>query len=463
MPKVAGFAPRRFWLTISAVALLTVAIVGLTTSSAATAPASTTASADLGSLAPISVPETFTPSQDASPLDQFQYGLLAKYPHSYAGLTVNPNGTYNVLEVGTNAAFETDAQNAFDALPTKLQVAVPTSSLQLTFLHAATPLANLMNTKDAIVANAKAGVYGTSVAGIGLDEQNNRVLVTHIAAQSTSGSGPAVSSAPTMAPSNSTEASLSQTYGTQVEFQATGTPTASGSGPVSDTPPWNGGDWLVDGNAGLYCTSGPGVHSTTTGQHFLLTAGHCGYEAGSHTDFYNTWIYAPVLNSSTYVGTEATWSIGGTTLSAAGLDMGNIPTSSSPLIWIPGPARQTMTGWALPPGGGTICEEGVHGGQLCGAVQGENMTEPFNLGGGRTEWVNNLIQSNLILQPGDSGGVAWEASIFGPLDVGTNVGVATDANGNPIGPSWQEEIEPELFVDGVYYGGSFVVNTGSNP
>ena len=91
------------------------------------------------------------------------------------------------------------------------------------------------------------------------------------------------------------------------------------------------------------------------------------------------------------------------------------------------------------------------------------MTEPFNLGGGRTEWVNNLIQSNLILQPGDSGGVAWEASIFGPLDVGTNVGVATDANGNPIGPSWQEEIEPELFVDGVYYGGSFVVNTGSNP
>ena len=87
----------------------------------------------------------------------------AKYRHRMPGLTVNPNGTYNVLEVGTNAAFETDAQNAFDMLSIKLQVAVPMSSLQLDFcMLLTTPLANLMNTKDAIVANAKAGVYGTS-------------------------------------------------------------------------------------------------------------------------------------------------------------------------------------------------------------------------------------------------------------------------------------------------------------
>ena len=407
------------------------------------------------SMSDIVAPTVFKPSQVSSPLDKFYYGLLAEFPNSFGGETVNSNGSYNILEVDSNLTFESTAQSEFAALPAQFGVAVAPSLLILTFKPVTNTLQSLYANRQKISDSMVAGHLNPGINGVGIDEGANRVLVESFVQPAGAKANPV----PSPSPLNSTQASLVSEYGSSMlEFSSIDPPQAAANR-YADSPPWNGGDQIVS-PAPVGCTTGPGIHNTSSGAHAILTAGHCGYEAGSQTDFYNTPYYVPVFNSSDNVGIESTWLIGGLTLGTAGPDFGNILTSSSDITWTGGGATRTyMTGSALPfKGGYPVCEEGSFGGEQCGAVMGTGLTiGPISIGN-RNEYVYQLIQLSTALTPGDSGGTAWGATIFGPLVVGTNV--ATNALD---GISWQQEINTALYIDSYWYGASVVVNTVSSP
>lgn len=398
---------------------------------------------------PVDVPQTFTPSEVTSPIDKWYYGLLSDFPTLFGGVITNASGSYIVQEVGSNALFEEEAQSRFDEIPAQLGVTVQPSKMALQFEQVQNSLQHLYDVRNQIAQNLTATSTGEPM-GVGIDQSANRV---HVESLSSAGSG---SEAATTTPQNSADNSLVSTYGqSTLEFSSGPVPKLTASR-TSDSPPWNGGDALRSGyniyGVATTCTSGPGLHLSSNGAHLMLLAGHCMYDAQNYADP-NNW-----YNGGNYVGSISAWAIGGTNSGSAYLDIGVIPTSTSRNTWTGVNTRTAMTGNALPPTGGTIFEEGAYGGEQRGTVVYQSITEPFTMNGGRVEWVGDLIQvSGVTLTPGDSGGTAWEASIFGPLYVGANIGT------NGSGTSWVEQIGADLYVLSAYYGTNVVVNTVSNP
>jgi hypothetical protein len=405
------------------------------------------------SIQSIPIPNQFTPNDVSSPLDQFKYGLQQDFPDVFGGLTLDSSGHYVVEEVGSNAAFESAAQQRFDAIPGAMHVSVAASSLRLSFVSVGHSLVQLDATRQHIADQLPTSLLHTSVWGVGIDEANNRVLINSTANSASGG----VSDQP----SDSTEQSLAATYGaSSLEFKSGGQPTSTANR-YADSPPWNGGDQLLlptlYGTNG--CTSGPGVHVTSSGGHALLTAGHCTWIGGTNfvgnIDAYNTWSGGPVYNSSTLVGTVALSSIGGN--STPWLDIALIPTASSNITWTALYNRTYMTGWATPPVGGSVCSEGSYGLEICGTIIATNQTVTVlgsELPGGY-EVVEGLDEMNQPIHPGDSGATVWENSVFGPLVTGTNVSSGST--------SFSEDIDTSLYIYSQYYGSSVVVNTVSNP
>jgi hypothetical protein len=284
--------------------------------------------------------------------------------------------------------------------------------------------------------------------GVGIDQLANRVVVEMLSSDGTN-------SAPSMTPQTPAESALVATYGAStLEFSVSTLPTVS-SGRTSDNAPWNGGDALqTDYNAygvATTCTSGPGLHNTSTGDDLMLMAGHCKYDAVNYADP-NDW-----YNGGTYVGSISQSAVGGTTAATKYLDEAVIPTSTSHITWTGINTKTSIEGNALPPTGGTVCSEGAYGGERCGTVTAQSVTQPFTMNGGQIEYVEDLLKvSGVTLIGGDSGGPDYEASIYGPLYVGVNIGT------NGSGTSWMEQIGADLYVLSAYYGANVVVNTVSN-
>lgn len=407
------------------------------------------------SIQSIGVPPTLTPADVSSPLDKFRYGLQQDFPDIFGGLTTDSNGRYVVEEVGSNASFESEAQQRFDAVPNAMQVTVAPAALQLSFKSVASTLNQLDATKEK-VAGQLSTLLQNGVWGVGIDEANNRVLV-----ESTAPSSSQSSHDISAIPRNAIEQSLANTYGgNSLEFRYAEQP-ATTANRYADTPPWNGGDQLVlptvFGKSG--CTSGPGVHVTSSGGHAVLTAGHCSWAAGinfvGNITAYNTYYPTPVYNSSTTVGLIAISSTGGPT--THWFDTALIPAASSNITWSGFFNRTTFTGNATPPVGGTICSEGSFGLEICGSVIATNVSIVVTAGelAGGSEIVDGLDEMNQPIVSGDSGGTVWENSIFGPLATGTNVASGSD--------SYSEDLAPILYLYSAYYGSAVVVNTVSNP
>jgi hypothetical protein len=406
------------------------------------------------SLSDIVAPTVFKPSQVSSPLDKFYYGLLAEFPNSFGGETVNSNGSYNVLEVDSNPTFESTAQSEFDALPAQFGVAVAPSLLILTFKPVTNTLQSLYANRQKISDSMVAGHLNPGVNGVGIDEGANRILVESFVQPAGAKANPV----PSPSPVNSTQASLVSEYGPSILEFSTVDPPHTTANRYADLPPWNGGDQIV--SPADYCTTGPGIHNASSGVHAILTAGHCAYEAGVYTNYFNTVYYAPNFTLGDDVGIESSWVVGGTTVGSANLDFGNIvaPGGSSDITWTGSATRTYITGWFKPASGNEVCEEGSVGGEQCNNIGGTDLTiGPLQMGN-TIEYVKNMIQVDNGLAGGDSGGTTWCPTIFGPLVVGINTGAD---NSGPI--SWQEEIEPILYVDSLYYGASVVVNTVSSP
>jgi hypothetical protein len=367
------------------------------------------------------------------PLAQFQATLIQEFPNSYGGLVQNPDRTYTIMVVGNDHDLESTAQTLFDALPSEFGTTVPAEDLQLAFHFAAYSAATLYAIKQQIDgqisqtrATSAAGVYGTA-----LDTWDSQVVVYSDVAS----------------PSNITTEQLTADYGSAVKLIVQ--PETSGQllDRTNDLPPWSSGDYIVPQDNMGHCTLGWGVHSTSTNQHFSLTAGHCIVEFGP------TWFNTTdgEFNKYTLIGTQDG-------VSTQGLDTAIIPDSSYYTMWqglINSATMTTITGYADPPQGAWVCNEGSVSGQNCGYVKYTGGSEPV----GNEQLQNEIvIDGTLNAEGGDSGGPLLYPSIFGPLAGGTEVGFSNTTGNNVF-----MEIDAILYAWSANFGQGIVVNTNAAP
>src|SRR5262249_41054542 len=124
----------------------------------------------------IQVPSVLTPTQVSSPFDKFYWTLVQDYPDSMGGITVNADGSINILEVGTNSAFEQDAQHQFSALPAALHTSLPPSQVILKFVGVTNSAKRLYEVRENIASNLPS-LLGGGIIGVGIDPNHNRVVV----------------------------------------------------------------------------------------------------------------------------------------------------------------------------------------------------------------------------------------------------------------------------------------------
>ena len=202
-----------------------------------------------------------------------------------------------------------------------------------------------------------------------------------------------------------------------------------------DLPPWNGGDFITDVTTGD-CSSGFGV-TDSSGEQYLLTAGHC-YPVGD-----------AVLNGAVTQNYGTFTSMG--TVSAnsfsAQLDAELVDTSvlgSSRITFIgssTSPQEAINSGTASNIAGNQVCQDGAFEGQICGLViqSGGPMCINESEPGGPTSTVCEIYQANnpsggIAVGQGDSGGPV--ISFNGTPMYGN--GIVTALGGNITNcPTWQ--------------------------
>jgi hypothetical protein len=155
---------------------------------------------------------------------------------------------------------------------------------------------------------------------------------------------------------------LAARYGAQNITVVQGTEMAPMTNRLYDASPWNGGDFISDGVA-LDCTSGPPVHTLSSGVRYLFTAGHCWSVNGPtiRNESYTLGIFES--NSIGIVNARpSNWNTGG-------LDIELIHTSSSRLDWrgySTSEAQYTYFYRSL--AGDSVCASGAYEGEHCGNV-----------------------------------------------------------------------------------------------
>jgi streptogrisin B len=374
------------------------------------------------------------------PFGEFQAALLEQYPASYGGFFQGPDGTFSVVVVGTDPSLEATARQLFDDLPTEFGVSTPASDLTLTFVPGPRTLATLHAIQDQINASitsaAAAAAPGTSpgVYGTGIDQATDQVVVfsdgTDAAAVTT--------------------AAYVSAYGSAVQIKNGPTPSAT-AGRTGDIAPWYSGDQIVSTGTPdfTYCTLGFGVHNTSNGQHFSLTAGHCGSKT-----WYNTSHSTPKRNTSTLVGSTYAGSLAGP---GSGLDVQLVKDASSDVMWkgaLGATTPTTITGYSNPFAGASVCLEGSISGERCGTVEATTVSSVIS-GEGYSGIVSDLFTTNVAPIPGDSGGPVLFPSVYGAL-----AGGDIDAYSGNTG--FSEEIDAVLYVESVKQGAQVTVNTSSN-
>jgi streptogrisin C len=169
-------------------------------------------------------------------------------------------------------------------------------------------------------------------------------------------------------------------YGEAVTIEETDyTPTATANF-------MDGGDG-INGNS---CSAGFNLRNPSTGQGFLLTAGHC-VSAGQTLTGQGGVAFGPVLES---------W--------FPGFDDA-IARNNNPGFWIQGPWVDTnpsnggfinTSGFTDAPVNTFVCKSGITTKWTCGFITAKNETVTYN--GGQT--VSGLTRHSACVEPGDSGG-----------------------------------------------------------
>lgn len=179
---------------------------------------------------------------------------------------------------------------------------------------------------------------------------------------------------------------------------------------VTDDLPETAANWMDGGDSinGSTCSAGFNLRNPSTGQGYLLTAGHC-VNAGSNLSGQGGVNFGPVLES---------W----------------FPSYDDAIVrktnnyWIQGPwvdtnpsngGIVTTTGFTDLPVGYPICKSGITTKWTCGVITAKNQT--VNYTGGRT--VYGLTRHSACVEPGDSGGANVSVS-FGRRAEGVTSGAS---------------------------------------
>ena len=245
-------------------------------------------------------------------LGAWESAMATAYPNTYGGLYVNAAGNFVVPTVGAASALRQFARDHFPSAAlqfgggtTARSTALATTSQTvasasvLTFGSTSTSFDDLVALKADILANPDLSAAG--VIGAGIDVANDAVSVT------TSG-GPV-------------DAALEAAYGSEVEVTDASGTTLDASR-TNDTPPWNGGDMLLT-TSGTLCSLGFGVHDTSTGTTYQLSAGHCGS---------NTWYNLP-RDGTSFTESHLVGSTVSGSRMTSGIDAQLIASNSSCISW----------------------------------------------------------------------------------------------------------------------------------
>jgi streptogrisin B len=161
-------------------------------------------------------------------------------------------------------------------------------------------------------------------------------------------------------------------------------------------PMLSGGDLVLTGSR--RCALGFNAHRGST--YFFLTAGHC-------TSGFPDWF----TSDGTYIGPTA-----GT--SFPGNDYGLVQYADPSLPHPSAVGSQPITGWADAHAGEHVCTRDVTN-VVCGTVRGVNATVNYGTGG----VVSGLIDTDICVQPGDSGAPLYDGSTaLGTLSGGSPSG-----------------------------------------
>jgi hypothetical protein len=141
-------------------------------------------------------------------------------------------------------------------------------------------------------------------------------------------------------------------------------PGMPGADRLTDSPAWNGGDFITSRYEGT-CTSGPPAHRQSDGREFLVTGGHC-WPVGRYV--YNERNYPDGAGGHAVVG-RTVYSDYGTHggLDAAIIDSQNYGGSSW-LNWRNFNVSAAQQQWSDPPENGSICLSGAYEMEKCGAT-----------------------------------------------------------------------------------------------
>jgi streptogrisin C len=209
--------------------------------------------------------------------------------------------------------------------------------------------------------------------------------------------------------------------------------------PVTTANFMDGGDAINGGS----CSAGFNLRNSSTGQGYLLTAGHC-VTAGTTTTGQGGVAFGPVLESWFPTYDDA------------------IIRNDNPGYWIQGPWVDTnpsnggvivVSGYSDSPVGTSICKSGITTKLTCGTITAKDQTVTYS--GGAT--VYGLTRHSACVEPGDSGGANYR--VTGNSAEGVTSGAvlygASRRCGQAVGQptvSWYFPIADSLAYYGPKYG-----------
>jgi len=372
------------------------------------------------------VEHVITPVTSGDFIGELQGKLMSQFSNTFGGIYVDAGGQYVVATASSPPAAlrraVTSGMTAAEAARGAQAGPVPPGLV--TYAHTGVTLWALYRLKAAILDNPVLRADG--VDGAGLDVRLGRVVVM------------------TTEPAGAE--AVTADYGSAVEVLG-GQSSQLTASRYGDSYPWNGGDQIVTPSYGeTTCTSGFGMQNESTGQTYLMTAGHCGAAT-----WYNTRTNTPVYNSSTLIGTTLSSSVSTTTVDAQ-----LITTNSSCVSWggkstkTSNDERVYITGYANPAQGASIELEGATTLEETGTVSYYDVSKVI-----QGEDLDDLDLVTAVPQLGDSGGPMIYPTVFGPLAGGTVVGWY-EANGNVWGVV--QLIDAETYTYTALLGGQVVPN-----
>ena len=336
-----------------------------------------------------------------------------EFPSSYGGIKVDDAGDVTIYVAGQDPTLT----STFDTMLG--------SSIHVTYVTVRYSLSHLQALAERVAGNYRLlRADGVPIDRLVPDITQGTVDVTLVASTSTSQAVPTGSTL--LAPSSivSAQATLDARYGSGLQVQATtGEPatatrcTGKYGCRTNDFAPFNGGDSIYQlpgytGDAACSDAFGVIINNSYTG---MLTAGHCSNN-GSYNDFVNN--ECPPSTSGPCPG--------GSTLGPVGVlmspetstsDYAEINTSVYGAVWGGTPTQNsppdfTVAGSTLYPSDacclttdgartGEVTHNQVNSDWFCGTVQ-------YSWGWSLVCGLGDLTSSNVMCQPGDSGGPVYE-------------------------------------------------------